>query len=177
MVIEHVMEQHEPVDFDSFLLVAGQVSPDDWRTTSEVPRGTGKLLELAAALNTEWTSIQSRGKTVWLKVPSHRDPPQYRDRVLQDWRAASMQSRQSRAMGKIAFFEMKSFLITAETAKIAAQINGQITQPPRSKDGDRAHEIECFSDRSGFHTYRLSSVTKSDQRLSIAIKSMLCDSR
>lgn len=115
------MEQHEPVDFDSFLLGVGQISADDRQTASEVLRGTGKRLELAAGLSAEWTSVQSRGKTAWLKLPSQRVPTpswRYKDRALQDWRAASMQSRQFRAMGKIAFFEMKSFLITAETAKL-----------------------------------------------------------
>lgn len=121
MVIEHVMEQHEPVDFASFLLGVGQDSADDWRTTYEVRRGTGKPLDLAAVRSAEETWIQSPTKTAWLKELSHRDPPRswrYRDRVLQDWRAASMQSRQFRAMRKIAFFEMKTFLITAETAAL-----------------------------------------------------------
>ena len=113
------MAQHEPVDFDSFLLDVGQDSADTRRT--EVRKTTGKPLDGAAALSAEETSLQGRIETACLKSPSYRDhlaSRRCRDRALQDWRAASMPYRHFRAMGKIAFFEMKSFLITAETAAL-----------------------------------------------------------
>ena len=110
------MEQQEPVDFDTFLRGVSQDSADDRRTASEALRGPGEPLDLAAALSAEETATQSRINPFWTK-----DPPiswRYRDRTLRDWRAASIPSRQFRAMGKFAFFKMKTFLFTAETAAL-----------------------------------------------------------
>lgn len=115
------MDQQEPVDFESFLQDIGQHSIKYGPSLSGLT-GPNEPLNLAALLNSaEETSARSLAVTACIKSACHiyeHLSSCYRERILQDWRIASMESNQFRATGKIAFFEMKTFLITAETAAL-----------------------------------------------------------
>ena len=112
-IIEYVMQDDEPVDFAAFLASVRQANrvlflrrmndrsphqPVNWDSLQ-----THAMLQGVPLVQSE---LWRRSRSLHLK--SH----------LRDWKIACIHSQHFRAMGKIAFWEMKTFLMSVTEAKL-----------------------------------------------------------
>lgn len=100
-IIEYVMQDDEPVDFAAFLASVEQANRVLWiRSQTARSRNPPTMPGVPLVCSELWRRSRS------LQLKSH----------LRDWNIACIHSQQFRAMGKIAFWEMKTFLMSVPEA-------------------------------------------------------------
>ncbi|MDI1490517.1 MAG: hypothetical protein OHK93_001721 [Ramalina farinacea] len=111
-IVEYVMQDDEPVDFAAFLASVEQANRVVWirrihKRSLHQPVNWDSLPPQAMLQGVPLVQSDLWRRSRSLQLKSH----------LRDWSIACIHSQQFKAMGKIAFWEMKTFLMTVPEAK------------------------------------------------------------